>query len=112
MSSLLARLPPLCNGSVMFHAVEWQDERCKFQLLTHLSVPRLNFLYQSWVVISLNLLVHVIMCESPGGILAWLLNDLQIITIMRRPVVPRFGYVHRYCSSCLSQARSFSGRNT
>jgi hypothetical protein len=105
MSSLPARLPPLCNGFVMFCTVKWQDERCKFQPLTHLSVSHLKFLCQSWVVISLNLLVHVIMCECPGGLLAWLLNAPQIITIMRRPVVPRSGYVHRSYSSC----RSYEG---
>lgn len=102
MPSLPARLPPLCNGFVMFYTVKWQDERCKFQPLSHLSVSHLNFLYQSWVVISLNLLVHVIMCECPGGLSARLLNGPQIITIMRQPVVPRFGYVHRYYSSCWS----------
>lgn len=31
MSSLPARLSPLCNGFIMLRTVEWQDERCEFQ---------------------------------------------------------------------------------
>ena len=97
--SFLACFPPLCDCFVMFYATQWENE-CGIYPREPRKPPMLTIhCSQSWVVISLNLTVHVIMCKLPtirSSAQYTKVMYTQIIIITRAPEERRSGYVSTF----------------